>query len=106
MTLNKMMIIGNLGADPELRYTPGGKAGAELPVAVNDRSKGGVGGWVAETQRVPRGPWGAGGAGSPGGPGSSGGSGLPSGLPSGCARGIRSLPRVRFEHANGRGRTD
>ena len=21
MTLNKMMIIGNLGADPELRYT-------------------------------------------------------------------------------------
>ena len=40
MTLNKMMIIGNLGADPELRYTPGGKAVAELRVAVNDRSKG------------------------------------------------------------------
>ncbi len=38
MTLNKMMIIGNLGADPELRYTPGGKAVAELRVAVNDRS--------------------------------------------------------------------
>ena len=37
MTLNKMMIIGNLGADPELRYTPSGKAVAELRVAVNDR---------------------------------------------------------------------
>jgi single-strand DNA-binding protein len=50
MTLNKMMIIGNLGADPELRYTPGGKAVAELRVAVNDRSKGADGEWVEETQ--------------------------------------------------------
>ena len=50
MTLNKMMIIGNLGADPELRYTPGGKAVAELRVAVNDRSKGPDGEWVEETQ--------------------------------------------------------
>jgi single-strand DNA-binding protein len=33
MTLNKMMIIGNLGADPELRYTPSGKAVANLRVA-------------------------------------------------------------------------
>ena len=24
--LNKVMIIGNLGADPEMKYTPGGKA--------------------------------------------------------------------------------
>ena len=30
MTLNKMMIIGNLGADPELRYTPSGKAVTNL----------------------------------------------------------------------------
>ena len=50
MTLNKMMIIGNLGADPELRYTPGGKAVAELRVAVNDRSKGADGEWQEETQ--------------------------------------------------------
>jgi len=50
MTLNKMMIIGNLGADPELRYTPGGKAVAELRVAVNDRSKGVDGEWQEETQ--------------------------------------------------------
>jgi single-strand DNA-binding protein len=50
VTLNKMMIIGNLGADPELRYTPGGKAVAELRVAVNDRSKGPDGEWQEETQ--------------------------------------------------------
>jgi single-strand DNA-binding protein len=50
MTLNKMMIIGNLGADPELRYTPGGKAVAELRVAVNDRSRGPDGEWQEETQ--------------------------------------------------------
>ena len=50
MTMNKMMIIGNLGADPELRYTPGGKAVAELRVAVNDRSKGPDGEWQEETQ--------------------------------------------------------
>ena len=49
MTLNKMMIIGNLGADPELRYTPSGKAVTNLRVAVNDRSKGPDGEWVEET---------------------------------------------------------
>jgi single-strand DNA-binding protein len=50
MTLNKMMIIGNLGADPELRYTPSGKAVVELRVAVNDRSRGPDGEWQEETQ--------------------------------------------------------
>lgn len=50
MTLNKMMIIGNLGADPELRYTPGGKAVTNLRVAVNDRHRGPDGEWVEETQ--------------------------------------------------------
>jgi single-strand DNA-binding protein len=50
MTLNKLMIIGNLGADPELRYTPSGKAVAELRVAVNDRSRGTDGEWQEETQ--------------------------------------------------------
>jgi single-strand DNA-binding protein len=45
-----MMIIGNLGADPELRYTPGGKAVANLRVAVNDRHRGPDGEWVEDTQ--------------------------------------------------------
>ncbi len=49
MTLNKMMIIGNLGADPELRYTPSGKAVANLRVAVNDRFRGQDGEWQEET---------------------------------------------------------
>ena len=50
MTLNKMMIIGNLGADPELRYTPGGKAVTNLRVAVNNRYRGQDGEWQEETQ--------------------------------------------------------
>ena len=52
MTLNKMMIIGNLGADPELRYTPSGKAVTNLRVAVNDRSRGADGEWVEETMWI------------------------------------------------------
>ncbi len=52
MTLNKMMIIGNLGADPELRYTPSGKAVTNLRVAVNDRSRGTDGEWVEETMWI------------------------------------------------------
>ncbi len=50
MTLNKMMIIGNLGADPELRYTQSGKAVTQLRVAVNNSHKGPDGEWVEETQ--------------------------------------------------------
>jgi single-strand DNA-binding protein len=49
MTLNKMMIIGNLGADPELRYTPNGKAVTELRIAVNNNQRGADGEWVEET---------------------------------------------------------
>jgi single-strand DNA-binding protein len=33
--LNKVMLIGNLTRDPELRYTPSGKAVAELGLAIN-----------------------------------------------------------------------
>jgi single-strand DNA-binding protein len=33
--LNKVMIIGNLGRDPEMRYTPAGKAVTTFSVAVN-----------------------------------------------------------------------
>jgi single-strand DNA-binding protein len=49
MSLNKMMIIGNLGADPELRYTPSGKAVTDLRVAVNNNQRGPDGEWVEET---------------------------------------------------------
>ena len=34
--LNKVMIIGNLGRDPEVRYTQGGSAVANLNIATNE----------------------------------------------------------------------
>ena len=34
--VNKAIVIGNLGADPELRYTPGGAAVATFSVATNE----------------------------------------------------------------------
>ena len=33
--LNKMMVIGNLGTDPEMRYTPNGNAVTSFQIAVN-----------------------------------------------------------------------
>ena len=38
-SLNKVMLMGNLTRDPELRYTPGGSAVATLGLAVNNRYK-------------------------------------------------------------------
>lgn len=38
-------IIGNLTADPELRYTPSGKAVTSLTIAVNNRVKNAAGDW-------------------------------------------------------------
>ena len=35
-SLNKVMLIGNLGADPELRYTPSGAAVANFRIATKD----------------------------------------------------------------------
>ena len=49
-SVNKVILIGNLGADPELRYTPGGKAVTNLRVAVNNRYRGQDGEWQEETQ--------------------------------------------------------
>lgn len=37
MALNKAMIIGNLGADPELRYTQSGTPVANMRIATNRR---------------------------------------------------------------------
>ena len=35
--LNKVMLMGNLTRDPEVRYTPKGTAVAELGLAINRR---------------------------------------------------------------------
>jgi single-strand DNA-binding protein len=34
---NKVILLGNLGADPELRYTPAGRAVANFRMATNER---------------------------------------------------------------------
>jgi single-strand DNA-binding protein len=39
MALSKIQIIGNLGRDPELRYTPNGRPVASFTVAVNQSTK-------------------------------------------------------------------
>ena len=39
MALCKAMIIGNLGADPEMRYTPNGRPVTQFNVAVNQSTK-------------------------------------------------------------------
>lgn len=38
-SLNKATIIGNLGKDPEVRFTPGGQAVANFTVATNEKWK-------------------------------------------------------------------
>lgn len=38
-SINKVILIGNLGADPDVRYTPSGKAVATLSVATNKQFK-------------------------------------------------------------------
>lgn len=45
MSFNKIIIIGNLGRDPELRYTPQGDAVCDFSVAVNDRKRDKAGEW-------------------------------------------------------------
>ena len=38
-TLNKVQLIGRLGADPELKYSPAGKAQATISLATNEAWK-------------------------------------------------------------------
>ena len=45
MSINKVAISGNLGADPELRSTSSGKYVLTFNVAVNERVPDGNGGW-------------------------------------------------------------
>ena len=49
-SLSKIQIIGNLGRDPELRYTPNGRPVATFSVAVNQATKNQqTGEWVEAT---------------------------------------------------------
>jgi single-strand DNA-binding protein len=48
--LNKVQIIGNLGRDPEMRYTPSGSAVTNFTVAVNRPRRGQDGNMTDETE--------------------------------------------------------
>ncbi|HEX5465624.1 MAG TPA: single-stranded DNA-binding protein [Candidatus Limnocylindrales bacterium] len=50
MSLNKCMIIGNLGRDPEMRYTASGTAVTQFSVAVNRNTRDENGEWKKETE--------------------------------------------------------
>ena len=50
-SFNRVILVGNLTRDPELRYIPSGTAVADIGLAVNDRVKRGDQ-WVDETTFV------------------------------------------------------
>lgn len=54
---NKVLLIGNLTKDPELRYTPNGQAVAGFTVAVNRRYKNAAGEMIEKTDFVPVEVW-------------------------------------------------
>jgi single-strand DNA-binding protein len=55
---NRVILLGNMTRDPELRYTPSGTAVSEIGLAVNDRRKGANGEWIEETTFVDVTLWG------------------------------------------------
>lgn len=50
MSVNKVILVGHLGRDPELRYTQSGTAHASFSIATNRRYKDGDGNYVDDTQ--------------------------------------------------------
>lgn len=48
--INKVIIVGNLGQDPELRYTGSGTAVCNLRIATNESYKDSSGEWVDRTE--------------------------------------------------------
>lgn len=51
-SFNRVILVGNLTRDVELKYTQGGTAVTEIGLAVNDRRKNQSGEWVEETTFV------------------------------------------------------
>jgi single-strand DNA-binding protein len=49
-SLNKVMLIGNLGKDPEVRYTTSGTAVASFSIATTERFKNKNGEWEEKTE--------------------------------------------------------
>jgi single-strand DNA-binding protein len=55
---NRVILLGNVTRDIELRYTTGGMAVTDLGLAVNDRRKNQAGEWIEETTFVDVTLWG------------------------------------------------
>src|ERR1044071_3003390 len=51
-SFNRVILVGNLTRDPELRYIPSGTAVTDIGLAVNDRRKNANGEWIEETTFV------------------------------------------------------
>ena len=49
-SLNKVMLIGNLGKDPEVRFTASGSAVASFSIATSERYKNKSGEWEDKTE--------------------------------------------------------
>ncbi|MDB6078664.1 MAG: ssb [Akkermansiaceae bacterium] len=58
-SLNKVLLLGNLTRDPDVRYTPKGTAVGDLGLAVNRRIQDGRGNWTDEATFVDVTVWGA-----------------------------------------------
>lgn len=50
MTVNKVILVGNLGKDPEIRYLPSGEAVAGVTLATSNKYKNRNGEMVDETE--------------------------------------------------------
>ena len=50
MTVNKVILVGNLGADPESRSTQSGSTVANLRIATTERAKDRDGNWTDHTE--------------------------------------------------------
>ncbi|HEY2839370.1 MAG TPA: single-stranded DNA-binding protein [Pirellulales bacterium] len=57
-SFNRVILVGNLTRDPELKYTPSNTAVTEIGLAVNDRRKSASGEWIEETTFVDVTLWG------------------------------------------------
>ena len=57
-SFNRVILVGNLTRDPELRYVPSGMAVTDIGLAVNDRRKNANGDWVEEVTFVDITLWG------------------------------------------------
>lgn len=57
-SFNRVILVGNLTRDPELRYVPSGMAVTDIGLAVNDRRKNANGEWIEETTFVDVTLWG------------------------------------------------